>query len=96
MQQDAIMRQHGAKLDTRHFAYKLAKAHEENFSDENERVIRKMILLEATDKETNVKFEYELDSEKNVHVLFIGNKNPQRPAGFLKQRKLCSDSEAGH
>ena len=87
MQQDAILRQHCVKLDVRHFAYKLAKAREENFTDENGRVIRKMILLEATDKETNVKFEYELDSEKNVHVLFIGNKNPQRPAGFFKTKK---------
>ena len=86
MQCDAIWRQHGVKLDVRHFSYKLARAQEVHFPDGNKEV-RKVIVLEATDKETGVKFQYELDGEPNVHVLFIGNKNPQRPAGFYKTKK---------
>ena len=87
MQCDAIWRQHGVKLDVRHFAYKLAKAQEEHYPDGNKEV-RKVIVLEASDKETGVKFQYELDAEPNVHVLFIGNKNPKRPAGFYKTKKV--------
>jgi hypothetical protein len=86
IQNDAIWRQYQIKLDTKHFIYKIAKAQEIHFSN-GEKEIRKVIVLEATDKDTKVKFHYELDAEPNVHVLFIGNKNPQRPAGFYKTKK---------
>lgn len=86
MQQEAIWRQYGIKLDTRHFTYKMAKAHEVNYST-GKRVKRKVNVLEGLDRETNVKIQYELDEEKNIHVLFIGNKKPERPAGFYKTKK---------
>jgi hypothetical protein len=88
MQEGAILEQYGTKLDTYHFQYKISSAKEEYYCpDKAKRVRRKITLLEAMDKETAVKLEYELDKEIDVHVLFIGNKNPQRPAGYFKTKK---------
>jgi len=76
------------KFASDHFHYKIAKAQEEKYcEDEDRRIKRKLMVLEATDKETGVKFQYELDQELNIHVLFIGNKNPRKPAGYYKVKK---------
>jgi hypothetical protein len=83
-----VEEQQGHKLAGVNFSYKIAKAQEEQYCEEEDRrVKRKLMALEATDKETGVKFQYEVDPEPNIHVLFIGNKNPQKPAGYFKVKK---------
>jgi hypothetical protein len=87
-QQNAVQSKQRHKLAGVAFSYKMAKAEEEQYDEEKDRRIkRNFIVLEATDRETSVKFQYELNQESNIHVLFIGNKNPQKPAGFYKVKK---------
>ena len=87
-QQEQLQEQQEHKFNTYHFEYKLAKAQEDRFCEEKERRIqRKLSVLEATDKETGVKMQYELDKEPQIHCLFIGNKNPQKPAGYYKTKR---------
>jgi hypothetical protein len=70
------------------FSYKMAKAQDEQYDEaEDRRIKRNFMVLEATDRETGVKFQYELDQDPNIHVLFIGNKNPRKPAGYYKVKK---------
>jgi hypothetical protein len=70
------------------FSYKSAEALEDQYCDDRgERIQRKLTVLEATDRETRVKFQYELDDEPAIHVLFIGNSNPNKPAGYYKVKK---------
>ena len=87
-QESDVQGKHGHKLAGVTFSYKIAKAQEEQYDEEKDRRIkRNFMVLEATDKETGVKFQYEVDKEPNIHVLFIGNKNPQKPAGYFKTKK---------
>lgn len=82
------MEQQGHKMEEGYFMYKMAKAQEEKYCErEFRRVKRKLNVLEASDRETGVKFQYELDQDPNIHVLFIGNKNPRKPARYYKVKK---------
>jgi len=87
-QQERLQEQQEHKLNTYHFEYKLAKAQEDRFCEKEERRIqRKLSVLEITDKETKVKMQYEVNKEPQIHCLFIGNKNPQKPAGYYKTKR---------
>jgi len=87
-QQRQLEAQQSHKFSGVTFSYKMAKAQDEQYDEEEDRRIkRNFMVLEATDKETGVKFQYELDQDPNIHVLFIGNKNPQKPAGYFKVKK---------
>jgi len=87
-QQASVMEQQGHKMEEGYFMYKMAKAQEEKYCErEFRRVKRKLNVLEASDRETGVKFQYELDQDPNIHVLFIGNKNPRKPARYYKVKK---------
>lgn len=88
LQENEVQGKHGHKLAGVSFSYKIAKAQDEQYCEEEDRRIkRNFMVLEATDKETGVKFQYELDQDPNIHVLFIGNKNPRKPAGYYKVKK---------
>ena len=87
-QERAIAAQQSHKFAGVTFSYKIAKAQDEQYDEgEDRRIKRNFMVLEATDRETGVKFQYELDQDPNIHVLFIGNKNPQKPAGYYKVKK---------
>ena len=87
-QERTIAAQQSHKFAGVTFSYKMAKAQEEQYDEEKDRRIkRNFMVLEATDRETQVKFQYELDNEPTVHVLFIGNSNPNKPAGYYKVKK---------
>ena len=79
---------HRHRFCTSTFSYKSAEALEDQYCDDRcERIQRKLTVLEATDRETRVKFQYELDDEPAIHVLFIGNSNPNKPVGYYKVKK---------
>jgi hypothetical protein len=80
--------EHNHHFCTSTFTYKSAKALEDRYCDDRcERIQRKLTVLEAIDRETRVKFQYEIDNEPTTHVLFIGNSNPNKPAGYYNVKK---------
>ena len=70
------------------FEYEKADA-EQNYYDEeeNKRQVDRVLVIRATDKETRVRIEYELEKRPEVHCLLIENENQEKPAGAFKVKK---------
>jgi hypothetical protein len=64
--------------------------------DENTRKNNRVCVLRATDRETRVRVEYELDNDQEVHLLLIQNENQENPAGGFKVKKTLRRWRENH
>ena len=76
------------------FEYQKATA-ETNWFDpeENTRKSNEVCVVRATDRETRVRVEFELDNDQEVHLLMIENENQEKPAGGFNVKKNIEKME---
>jgi len=87
----------GAVIFENVFKYEKARARQNYYdADEDKRISNEVMVLRATDVETRVQVEYELDKGEEVHLLLIQNENQDKPAGGFKVKKTLKRWKEKH